>query len=263
MNPRRRQSLTMPAKRRSRKGAWLALVWLLAPLLLCRGGTALAYRPFDGTDADVSPYHEIEIELGPVGVLQQGSDRTIIAPAGVFNYGFTPGWEFVAEGDSDHPVTGDSRASSLSGNGMFLKHIVRPGVLQDQPGVSVATEFGVLLPGVNAQSGTGFSVAAIVSQQWTPITVHLNINAAETRAGNPDLFVGAIVEGATPWAVRPVAEVYYEHEFGAAETQSLLIGGIWHASPSSDYDVGLRTATVNGEHVTEFRAGVTLNFSTS
>ena len=35
---------------------------------------------------------------------------------------------------------------SLTDAGAFLKHVLRPGGLQDKPGASIATEFGVLFP---------------------------------------------------------------------------------------------------------------------
>ena len=45
---------------------------------------ALAYRPFDGTDAAVADPKEVEIELQPAGLLQEGSqegsNKTLVAP---------------------------------------------------------------------------------------------------------------------------------------------------------------------------------------
>ncbi len=39
-----------------------------------------------------------------------------------------------------------------------------------------------------------------------------------TRNHHGDLFLDAIVEGPNTWTVRPVAEVFYENEFGKEET---------------------------------------------
>ena len=47
---------------------------------------ALAYRPFDGTDAAVTDEGEMEIELGPAEYQREGSERTLIAPAVTLNY---------------------------------------------------------------------------------------------------------------------------------------------------------------------------------
>jgi hypothetical protein len=58
---------------------------------------ASAYRPFDGTDANVAEPREVELEIGPVGYERQGSDHYLVAPALVFNYGVHPGFEAVVE----------------------------------------------------------------------------------------------------------------------------------------------------------------------
>ena len=52
----------------------------------CWCSAAQAYRPFDGTDAAVVETGEVEIELGPVGYLRAGADRTLSVP----NLGLKP-----------------------------------------------------------------------------------------------------------------------------------------------------------------------------
>lgn len=229
--------------------AWMAL-----------SSPVLAYRPFDGTDAAVADPGELEIELGPAGYLRQGSERTLIAPAVTLNYGLFEGWEAVLEGQATHGFAADSKRSSLIGDGAFLKGMLREGSLQHKDGPSVATEVGVLLPGINDEAGTGGSVAGIVSQQWPWLTVHLDAAAAVTRQQHGDLFLGTIVEGPHDWAVRPVAEVFYEREFGRLRTTSGLIGAIWQISDSVDIDVGLRRGRVNDHPLDEVRVGLTFRF---
>ena len=51
-------------------------------------GPAAAYRPFNGTDAAVADPNEMEIEFQPVGTLTQGSDKSLVGPWIVVNYGF-------------------------------------------------------------------------------------------------------------------------------------------------------------------------------
>ena len=65
--------------------------------------------------------------------------------------------------------------------------MLREGVLQDKTGPSVATEFGLLLPGIRDEHGTGASLAGIVSQRWEWGTLHLNTAAALTRDQHADL----------------------------------------------------------------------------
>jgi len=141
--------------------------------------------------------------------------------------------------------------------------VLREGALQDQPGPSIATEFGVLLPGINDQHGAGGSIAAIVSQRWEPITLHLNAAAAITRQQHADLFLSTILEGPHDWSVRPVAEVAYEREFGRVETKSALIGAIWQVRDDLGVDFGLRGGRVNDHPLAEIRAGLTFSFAVS
>src|SRR5262249_46312306 len=51
--------------------------------------SALAYRPFNGTDAAVADPGQLEVELQPAGRLQEGSDVFLIAPDVVLNFGLS------------------------------------------------------------------------------------------------------------------------------------------------------------------------------
>jgi hypothetical protein len=220
---------------------------------------AWAYRPFDGTDAAVAAPGELEIELQPAGRLREGGNTTLVAPATVFNFGLSEGWEAVFEGQSQTPLS-PSGPTSLTAAGAFLKHVLQPGSLQDKSGPSVATEFGVLLPDSTGNSGVGASLAGIVSQRWDWGTIHLNAETALTRDHHGDVFLGSIIEGPSTWTVRPVAEFFYENEFGKSETISGLIGLIWRVRDNLSFDVGLRHALTNGHPVNEIRAGLTFGF---
>jgi hypothetical protein len=183
----------------------------------------------------------------------------LVAPATVFNYGLSEGWEAVLEGQGQTPLS-PSGPIGLTAAGAFLKHVLEPGSLQDKSGPSVATEFGVLLPDSTGNSGVGASLAGIVSQRWDWGTINLNAETAMTREHRADVFLGSIIEGPAKWAVRPVAEVFYENEFGKSETISGLIGLIWRVSDNLSFDVGLRRALTNGRPVNELRAGLTFGF---
>jgi hypothetical protein len=220
---------------------------------------ARAYRPFDGTDAAVAAPGEVEIELQPAGRLRDATGTSLIAPATVFNYGLSEGWEAVLEGQGQAPLS-SSGPTSLMAAGAFLKHVLQPGGLQEKTGPSVATEFGVLLPDSTGNSGVGASLAGIVSQRWDWGTIHLNAETALTRDHHGDVFIGSIIEGPSTWTVRPVAEFFYENEFGKSETISGLIGLIWRVRDDLSFDVGLRHAVTNGHPVNEIRAGLTFGF---
>jgi hypothetical protein len=224
---------------------------------------AAAYRPFDQTDADVAELHVVELEVGPVDFqLSQGA--TAYEPLFVFNYGFWDGWEFVI----DSQVGSDDTAKTLTQQwqaevGLLVKHVLRKGSLQEGTGPSVATEIGLLLPPVPAQSGggVGASVAVMVSQKWENLTVHVNVEGDYTRTHEPDGVFGFIAEGPERWPVRPVAEAYWEIQTGIRPTLSGLLGAIWQVNKQFSLDAAFRVASESQVPVQELRVGFTWSFS--
>jgi hypothetical protein len=223
---------------------------------------ALAYRPFDGTDADVAAFGTFELELGPVHWYSQGPADYLIAPATVLNLGLFPRWEIVADFQNFvgiDPAPGQAR-DELRDTDLLLKAVLVPGSLQGEgPWPSVAVEFGPLLPNVDGESGYGASVDVIVSKRWQGLTVHANSWAELTRGAlHLDWFEGVILEGSADAPVRPVSELFVEHEWVAGVTTwSALIGGIWRARDGLDLDVGLREARIGDERASEVRMGFT------
>jgi hypothetical protein len=226
----------------------------------CWSGAARAYRPFDGTDAAVADKGEMEIELGPVEYLREGAERTLFAPDLKINYGFAPGWEASLEGKLDYALAAGTAGPSLIEGEALLKGVLREGTLQEKPGPSIATEFGVLLPGINVEEGTGAILTGIVSQRWGWGTVHLNAQIALTREQHADYFFDTIIEGPHDWVVRPVSEIFYERDVGLFRSRSALIGAIWQVQDNIAVDLGLRGARVNDHTAGEIRAGVTFAF---
>jgi len=226
---------------------------------------ALAYRPFDGTDAAVAEPGVFEIELGPAQYQQIGPDGALFAPDVVFNYGLSERWELVLQGSLTRSLQAEASGVALTGNGLFLKGMLREGSLQEKLGPSIATEFGFLLPDISADapSGTGGAVSVIVSQRWAALTAHLNASVALTRQQRADIAFSAIVEGPNEWRVRPVAELFYEYDYGGIETRSALVGAIWRIRENVSVDVGLRGGWVNDQPLKEVRAGLTFAFGGS
>lgn len=216
---------------------------------------AAAYRPFDGTDAAVADVGEVEIELQPAGVSRAGSPSTL--SDAIFNYGFAERWEFVLQGTAQ--AVPEAAGPISVTNGAFLKYVVQPGVLQDKPGPSVATEFGPLLP-PSGGSGLGFSWTGIMSQRWDWGTAHLNVATNLTPDQHGELFFDAIIEGPSKWTIRPVFEIYSDSVIDQTQTFSALVGAILQVRDNVAFDVGLRYALVNGRPVNEVRAGVTFGF---
>jgi hypothetical protein len=179
----------------------------------------------------------------------------------VFNYGIGERWELVLQGRLAHDLLSSAQGPNLVDNGVFLKGVLREGSLQGNSGPSIATEFGLLLPSTRNEPGVGASLALIVSQRWQAMTLHLNAQVAMTHQQRPDIAVSAIVEGPNAWPVRPVAEFFYEREYGGSETESGLVGAIWRVRDNLSIDVALRGGWVDGVAFKEVRAGITVNFS--
>ena len=220
---------------------------------------ASAYRPFDGTDAAVADVNETEVELQPFGAERIGSQTTAIAPFVVYNYGFADRWEAVLQTEMQTPISGSSELN-FQNTAAFLKYVIKPGVLQGQSGVSIATEFGPLLPGINTDPGVGFSWAGIVSQRWDWGTAHFNIETNLTRDHQAELFLDVILEGPRDWKVRPVFETFYDKVWTEGESRSILLGAIWQVDKDLSLDAAYRYAIENGHPVNEIRAGVTFAF---
>lgn len=104
---------------------------------------ALAYRPFDGTDAAVAEPGQFEIELGPARYQQIGPDSALFAPDMVFNYGLSERWELVLQGSLTRSLQAEASGVALTGNGLFLKGMLREGSLQEKTGPSIATDASV------------------------------------------------------------------------------------------------------------------------
>lgn len=230
--------------------------------LVTATSVAQAYRPFDGTDADVAGLGTFELELGPVHWFSQGDSHYLLAPATVLNLGFMPRWELVIDFQNSVGIDvppGEARDCLLDTD-VLVKAILLEGSLQDKgSGPSVAAEFGPLVPNVNGEEGFGGSLDVITSQHWSALTIHLNSWLELSRGDlRPSWFEGAIIEGDTEAPARPVSEWYVEYDSGSKQTTvSGLVGGIWKAADSLDLDVGLREASVGGERSTEVRLGLT------
>jgi hypothetical protein len=238
--------------------AKIALLVTLGALLA--PARAEAYRPFDGTDADVAELGHFELEIGPTHYYRLGDRNYLIAPDTVLNFGIFPGTElvidlqnFVALGTLPQ---GDPRVALLNTD-VLVKHIFREGILQGKTGVSIAAEVGPLTPEINGTSAFGASADVITSYRWDFGTIHWNEWFEYTRDHHPDLYTGVILEGPHEWTVRPVSELYYDREFNVVSTWSALLGAIWEVQDAFALDVGLRGARIGDVSAEEVRLGFT------
>jgi hypothetical protein len=233
---------------------WVSPVVLA--LLACPTA-AFAYRPFDSTDAAVADLGDIELEASLLSYRHDDAGSTWIVPAARLNYGLAKDWEVVLEGQAEHPPHGPG---AVVDNALSLKTVLREGSLQDKTGASLATEAGVLLPGINDQPGVGVSWAALAGQRWSWGAVNLNATASLTRQSHGELSLGAIVEGPDKWPVRPVGELVYNHAFGGREEFAALAGMIWKVNDKLSFDLAVRQGTIDSRAETEIRTGLTVAF---
>lgn len=85
---------------------------------------------------------EFEIELGYLTLERGAGETTYITPSIVLNYGPLDTLELIAEFDLQNPR---DEAWAVADPGGFLKAQLKRGVLQDEPGLSIALEVGALL----------------------------------------------------------------------------------------------------------------------
>src|ERR1044071_596358 len=156
--------------------ARFSVLSLLAIASVALPTPARAYRPFASTDAEVAENGEFELELGPVEYIHEGATSALFAPSVVANLGFAPRWEAVLQARELVLLDGDPGENrvQLVETAALLKAVLREGCLQDQSGPSIGTEFGVLLPTVNAEPGAGVVATLLLSQRFPVGTVHVN-----------------------------------------------------------------------------------------
>lgn len=217
---------------------WLQRLGLASALCLVTHG-AWAYRPFVSTDADVTDPKETEIELGYFGWERAEGENSFITPQLVINYGLTRTLEVIGEFEAEHPPDGKSE---LADPGLFLKALVRQGVLQDKQGPSIAVEAGLLLPStIDGEDRVGFEAVGIVSGTVSRLTWHLNLGSGVARVDHGTFVLwGVIAEVPATPNLRLVGEINGER--GDTTDTSVLLGAIWEpaARPDLALDIGIR-----------------------
>jgi hypothetical protein len=239
---------------------WIVLAFVLVQW--AEPGPALAYRPFDSTDADVADAGELELELGPIGHLREGASKFRIAPAVIANFGLKNERELVLEGRASTPMgtASDNSQTVFGDTALSLKQIHRRGTLQEEQGVSIASECGVLLAEINGSPGTGAGCAGIVSHRARWATAHVNLGGFLDREHHWKSILGFILEGPYAWPVRPVMELVFDRNSSGAWSNGALVGMIWRVQDHLAFDMAVRAARTNAEPVYEWRAGFTWAF---
>ena len=219
-------------------------------------GQAMAYRPFEATDADVADSRTIEIEFGPAEFIAHGPDHALQAPTLTVNFGLGGGYEFGVEGVNLvalKPEEGVPRMQ-LVDTGLALKHLLKRGGLQDAHGSSIAAEAVVLFPG-RGQDHLGAEAGGIISNDSKTYVSHLELGVSRSPEGSNGAGAGLILETADHRGWRPVAELNLEGAQGEPPSKSVLIGSIYEAREGFSVDAGVRLGQSDGVRWTEVRAG--------
>ena len=219
---------------------------------------ARAYRPFSSTDADVAGPKELETELGYFTLERSAGEDTFIVPQIVLNYGLTSTLEVIGEFDVEKP---SGRKAEIVDAAVLLKGLIREGVLQDQQGISLAFEAGVLLPSTGADR-FGFEGIGIVSGRLSDFTYHLNFGGGLDRGNSQEFAVwGAILEYPLRSSLRLVGEINGESVRGYAAENTALLGFIWESPSSGDsFDGGIRWGISSAAPDRELTLGWTFSF---
>lgn len=240
-------------------------LWPLRRLLFCAllllPVPALAYRPFVSTDADVAAAGELEIELGYFNWERAEGENAYVTPQLVFNYGLTDTLELIAEFDLEHDLDGNSQ---FVDPGLFLKMVLKQGVLQDRQGVSFAVEGGLLLPSaIEGEHQTGFEAIGILSGSLDSVTWHLNLGAGVDRIdGTAFGLWGVILEYPVSEGLRLVTEFNGESLRSEGAENSVLLGVVWEPSSLPDLilDLGIRRGTSRAAADWGATLGLTFSF---
>ncbi len=240
-----------------------ALVSLLIAGVLAPGPT-WAYRPFISTDAAVADPKEVEIELGYFTLEREKDDNAFIIPRVVLNYGLFKNWEAVAEFAVRRAPDADV---NLIDPAIFLKAVLKEGVLQDKEGFGFAVEVGPLLPSTEkGERKFGFEGTGILTDKLGPFVVHVNGGLGVERSTGDVVGIWGLI-GELPFAngIRLVGEVNGEKPRREDQRNSGLLGIIWQPWSSKNvwFDAGVRRGFTSGVPDWQFTFGVTFGFSVS
>ncbi len=262
-----------PARRWGPFARVLALVAFLA-----LPSPAVAYRPFDGTDADLAEPGEIELELGLATLSMEGRTLALHVPFVIFNLGLADWIELVVEGRHEVLLAPPDRRGSagLADTQASLKVLWRKGSLQGRAGPSLATEFFLSLPelatdgDVPAPSGLGGGAIFILSHELSGWILHVNLEAALTRQQDLGLEASFILElpEIQGSRVRPVFELLGSWDRGEDEVRASLLAGLrWEVSEAASLDLAAVAGWVGAPSrpgpsadtfLAELRAGLTV-----
>jgi len=176
----------------------------------------------------------------------------------VLNYGFAKRLELVGEFRLEV-----SPEVEITDPGLSLKGVLKEGVLQEKPGLSIAVEAGPLLPStLPHEHGVGFEAIGIVSGKLAAVTLHVNGGGGLDRDRQVFGIWGVIGELPLHSKLRLVGEVNGETTQGERPNNSALLGVIWQPTSKNLFlDAGVRRGVSDAAPDWQFTIGLTFGFS--
>jgi len=228
-------------------------------LFLTASPGARAYRPFDGTDADVEDVGGFEAEVGTAYTRVGHGSSELALPATVLNLGVARGVELVMDFKPVVPLKTEAGAPPLQlvDTDVLVKWVFVRGGLQGERGPSLAIETGPLLPEVHGEPRFGFQASLIGSERWSAVVLHLNALAAYSRSGELEAAGSVIIEGLPDASVRPVTELLVGGSRPEGMLYSALEGAIWTPSDALSVDAAARVGREEHRSLFELRVGFT------
>lgn len=218
--------------------AWACLVWLAA-------SPAHAYL-IDLNDARAVAPGTMELELQPCGYTQTllgEEEHYLVAPSYQWYLGLAEDWDvlYVARGYvllDDDPEQGPY---SYGEQFVALRRVLVNGNYNDEEleGPSLALQMGMYLPGVEAETGLGASLAILFAWRGDPGTIHANCWLNYTQDQTFDVFTSIAYEGPEAWDVRPWAEFYVDVDDGEPYVSG-LVGAYWTVTDEFGLQGGVR-----------------------
>ncbi len=243
------------------KKHWVLLLLSFNVLTLSVGTNCFAYRPFILTDAAVADKNELELELGAFSLLLDEEGDEVVLPSLKLNFGVVANWELVGEFGVQVYQEGEGLGFELVDPGLFLKGVLREGLLQGKGGPSVAFEFGALVPStLEVERNFGFGALGILSSKIWDVVYHLNLGMEFDREDlDPHGIWGVILEYPFEGKLRAVAEVNGIFGTNGPPEHFALIGFIWEVG-GVNVDFGIRKGLSEAAIDWEITSGVTFSF---
>lgn len=241
------------------KGIFLSLITIVGFITIPQ--YVFAYRPFVSTDASVADKNVREIELGFFNISHAEDKNEFVVPSLRFDYGILKNWEAVGEFNVRVHEEGKNQDFELKDSAVFLKGVLREGILQNQQGPSFAVELGVPLPStVKRESHVGAEGIVVYSSKISNLVYHLNLGGELDREDfAPNGIWGVILEYPCGGRFRLVGEVNGVIKSQGSPDNSGLVGFIWQIG-GTYLDFGVRKGFSSAASDWELTTGIDFTF---